>query len=115
MYHEVVILVENIDRCRYFYREVLKLEHLIADSSSLVVFALGENASLVLEHCPEKFMEHASGAVRFAIGCDDIAALADRMKKESVVLSPSFERLGKNCFRACDPEGNPFLVVENTR
>ena len=112
MYHEVIVLVENIDRCRYFYREVLKLEEVVLDSSSHVVFALNENSVLVLEHCPEKFMEHASGAVRFAIGCSDIAGVVASMQKEELPLSPSFERLGRTCYRGCDPEGNPFLLVD---
>lgn len=110
MSHEIVILVENIDVCRYFYREVLRVGELIADSNNRVVFAIGENAFLVLEKSAVNFMEHASGAVRMAFECDDVAALEARMIKDGSRLSDSFERLGRSCYRGCDPEGNPFFV-----
>ncbi len=110
MRHEIIVIVENIDSCRYFYREVLQIGGTVVDSNNRVVFALDENASLVLEKSSAKYMEHASCAVRFAWECDDIAALEKRLIQDGSRLSDGFERLGKTCYRGCDPEGNPFFV-----
>lgn len=111
MSHEIIILVENLDASRYFYREVLQVGPVILDSNSAVVFGLAPGLVLVLERCADGYMEHASGAVRFALECADVEALAERMKKDGGTLSDPFERLGRTCCRGCDPEGNPFLVI----
>ena len=74
------------------------------------VFALDENTDLVLEKNGGKYLEHASGAVRFAFQCSDIPALNERLKKDGVPLSDGFERLGKTCYRGNDPDGNVFYV-----
>ena len=107
---EIVILAENIDVCRYFYREVLHIGTPVVDSNNRVVFALDENSSLVLEKSAAKYMEHASSAVRFAFECSSISELESRMVKDGSRLSDGFERLGRTCYRGCDPEGNPFFV-----
>ena len=110
MHNEIVILVENLDVCRYFYREVLQIGQITWDSNYHVVFALDENTDLVLEKNGGKYLEHASGAVRFAFQCSDSPALNERLKKDGVPLSDGFERLGKTCYRGNDPDGNVFYV-----
>lgn len=112
MYHDITVLVENLDVCRYFYREVLQLGEPFMDSNHTVVFRLGEEAFLVLEKCAGKFLEHTSSATRFTLSCPDLNALAEKMKKDAVELSDEFIRLGKTARRGFDPEGNIFIAVQ---
>ena len=111
MYHEIVIQTGNIDACRYFYREILQLGEVVTDSNHYVMFQLTEHTALVLENCSAKYLEHASGAVHFAFECDNVPALAERLKKDAVALSDPFERMGRTCYRGCDPDGNAFIVI----
>lgn len=110
MRHEIIVQVENIDVCRYFYREILQIGPMILDSNSHVVFTVDENCDLVLEKNTGKYLEHASGAVHFAFHCNDIQALEERLKKDGLPLSDRFERLGKVYRRGSDPEGNVFYM-----
>ena len=69
---EIVLLVENIDICRYFYRETLGLGEPEMDSNFEVIFRLNESTVLVLEQCDAKYLEHSSSACRFALNISDI-------------------------------------------
>lgn len=111
MSYQIVVLVENLDASRYFYREVLKLGPVTLDSNYRVVFELSSDLSLVLEKCTVGFMEHASGATRFAFECEDVPALDERLKKDGCALSDPFEFLGRTAYRGNDPDGNVFLVI----
>lgn len=111
MAYQIVILAENLDASRYFYREVLRLGPVVTDSNYHVVFALTPELSLVLEKCTDRYAEHASSAIRFSFECEDVPALTERIKKDGGTLSDSFEWMGHTCFRGADPEGNPFLVI----
>ena len=112
MYHEIIIQTENIDVSRYFYREILQIGEVVLDSNHCVVFKLDDSSLLVLESCQVKYLEHASGAVHLAFECNDVPELAQRLKKEAVPLSDSFERMGKICYRGSDPDGNAFIVIQ---
>lgn len=111
MTYQIVVLVENFDASRYFYREVLQLGPVTLDSNYRVVFELSPDLSLVLEKCTAAFMEHASGATRFAFECEDVPALAERLKKDGCALSDPFEWLGRTAYRGSDLDGNVFLVI----
>ena len=110
---EIVLLVENIDICRYFYREVLGLGEPVQDGNFQTVFELNEFTSLVLEKCELPFMTHASSACRFTLISDDLAGIQERMQKNGTPLSAGFSRMGDDIFRGKDPEGNCFQVVSN--
>ncbi|MBQ9803457.1 MAG: VOC family protein [Lentisphaeria bacterium] len=112
MYHEIVIQTGNLDTCRYFYREILQLGEVIMDSNSFVMFKLTDQTMLTLEACSARYLEHASGAVHFAFECCDVPALAERLKKDAVALSDPFDRMGRTCYRGCDPDGNAFIVIQ---
>ena len=112
MAYQIIILAENLDTCRYFYRETLGIGPVIADSNYRVVFALTPELSLVLEKCTVRYPEHASAATRFAFECDDVPALKARLEKDGGTLSDPFEWLGRTAFRGSDPEGNVFIVIQ---
>ncbi|MBE6355711.1 MAG: hypothetical protein E7058_01200 [Lentisphaerae bacterium] len=107
---EIVLLVENIDICRYFYREVLGLGEPVIDSNFQTVFVLNESAALVLEKCELPYMAHASASCRFALETTDLAALQERMQKNGTPLSTGFSRMDKDVYCGSDPEGNVFLI-----
>ena len=111
MSYQIVILVENLDASRYFYREVLQLGPVTLDSNYRVVFELSPDLALVLEKCTAGFMEHASGATRFAFECGDVPSLAERLRKDGGELSDPFEWLGRTAYRGSDPDGNVFIVI----
>ena len=108
---EIVLLVENIDICRYFYRETLGLGEPEMDSNFEVIFRLNESTVLVLEQCDAKYLEHSSSACRFALNISDFEVLKLRMQKNGTPLTEEFTRYGKKAFRGIDPEGNVFNVM----
>ena len=107
---EIVILAENIDVCRYFYREVFGLGEPVTDSNFKTVFVLNESTSLVLEKCELPYMSHAAGACRFTVEVSDFAAFEKRMQKNGTPLSTGFSRMGRELYYGSDPEGNIFQV-----
>ncbi|MBE6378855.1 MAG: VOC family protein [Lentisphaerae bacterium] len=108
---EIVILAENIDVCRYFYRETLGLGEPVQDSAFQVIFPLNAHTRLVLEKCPLAYMEHASSACRFTLVADDLEKFVSRLETEGVVLSDGFDRSGRKILCAVDPEGNVFQIT----
>ena len=108
---EIVILVENIDVCRYFYRETLGLGEPLQDSSFQVIFKLNENTGLVLEKCEMPYLEHASGACRFSLLPEDGIKSVDRLKDNGVMIEDGFDVSGRKVYRAADPEGNIFQIT----
>ena len=107
---EIVLLVENIDVCRYFYREVFGLGEPVCDSNFQTVFVLNEFTSLVLERCELPYLEHASGACRFTVEVADFTAFSERMQKNGTPLSAGFSRMDNDLYCGSDPEGNLFQV-----
>lgn len=108
---EIVILVENIDVCRYFYRESLGLGEPILDSSFQVIFALGEASRLVLEKCAMPYLEHASSACRFTICPDEPKHFIGSLQKNGISLNDGFDRSGRKILYGSDPEGNVFQIL----
>lgn len=107
---EIILMTENIDVCRYFYREVVGLGEPELDSCQQVIFRLGKEAVLVLEKSELPCMGHASCACRFALGVKDIEALEKRMQQYGSPMRDGFGRLGRVVRRGSDPEGNLFQV-----
>ena len=110
MHCDIILLVDNLDVCRYFYREVVGFGEPEQDSNFQVVFRLNEKTSLVLEKCSSPWLEHASGACRFALEVDDLGSLMDRMQKNGTPLADGFSRFGRSAYQGIDPEGNVFLI-----
>ena len=106
-----VILVENLDVCRYFYRNTLGLGEPVIDSNYAVAFPLADGAMLILEKVSVNFMEHASGAIRLVFHVDDLDAFAGRLAGEGVVVEKAFSCFYENALRISDPEGNVILLV----
>ena len=108
---EIVLLVENIDVCRYFYREIIQLDKVILDSNFQTVFQLDENCTLRLEKCELPHLEHLSGACSFSLAVKDLPGLEERMRKNGTPLVKSFSRFGETLYRVRDPEDNFFWVT----
>jgi catechol-2,3-dioxygenase len=108
---EIVILAENIDVCRYFYRETLGLGEPVQDSAFQVIFSLNPHTRLVLEKCPLPYLEHASSACRFTVIADDLETFISRLEKNGVALNDGFDRSGRKAYCGIDPEGNAFQVI----
>ena len=107
---EIVILAENLDVCRYFYRETLGLGEPVADSAFQVIFALNPHTRLVLEKCPLPYLEHLSSACRFTIVADDLTKCISRLEKNAVAVNEGFDSSGCKVYYAVDPEGNVFQL-----
>ena len=111
MRHEIIILVNSLEKCRYFYRETLKLGEPFTDSSELAEFKIGENATLVLEESKLPSLEHASSAIAWALETDEFETICDSLRKLGAASGDEFIRKGRRAQRACDPEGNPFILT----
>ena len=107
---EIILMTENIDVCRYFYREVVGLGEPELDSCQQVVFRLNEKSVLVLEKSELPCMEHSNCSIRFALEIKDLPAMEQRMKEYGLAMSDGFGRLGRAVRRGIDPEGNIFQV-----
>ena len=112
MKHEIVISVNSMEQCRYFYRETLKLGEPLVDSLELCVFKLDDNGALVLEETKAAYLEHASTAVFWSLETSDFDDICADLEKNSLVAGEEYIRLGKRTRKICDPEGNPLLLVD---
>jgi hypothetical protein len=109
---EIVLLVENLDICRYFYRNTLKLGEPVTDSNFQVEFMLNSGTFLVLEKCTLPYLEHASSACCFTLEVDGLAGLAEHLENECCTVEEAYRSGGKKDFRVFDPEGNKILLSE---
>lgn len=110
MRSEIILLAENIDLLRYFYREVIGLNEVIIDSNDFVEFQLSADSSLILEKCQFPYTEHTSSACRFAIEVNDIDRIKQSMDNDRTPLTENFSHSGRYSLRGCDPEGNIFIL-----
>ena len=67
MQQQIIILVNSLEQCRYFYRETLKLGEPVTDSSELAIFKLDSGTTLILEKCEAKYLEHSSSALSWSV------------------------------------------------
>ena len=111
MRHEIIILVNSLEKCRYFYRETLKLGEPFTDSSELAEFKIGEDAFLTLEESQLPALEHASSATSWALETEYFEEICDSLKKLGATTGDEFIRKGRRAQRSFDPEGNPFILV----
>lgn len=109
----VVIKVENLNVCRTFYRDILRLGPPVMDSNFWVEFKLKDKASLLLEEASagEKL---PTGRGRIGWMCE-VEDFDDTMKilkeKGHEPVADEEERGGKKVLPFCDPEGNLFYLV----
>ena len=102
----VIVKVNNIDICRSFYRDVLKLGEPILDSTFRVVFKRG-NALLILDCCKAKYLEHSSSSVNLLLGCDDVDAVRNSLSENGYNPVPYETPNPQMLFYSCsDPENN---------
>ena len=111
MRSEIILLVENIDICRYFYRHTLGLGEPILDSTYMCAFALDDETFLVLEKSSASFMEHAASACRFALHFEDMDSVIERLKSAGENPVEAFTRFNQSAYRISDPEGNIILLI----
>ena len=112
MKHEIVILVNSLDQCRYFYRETLRLGEPSLDSLELCLFDLGDEASLILEETAAPYLEHSSTAISWSLETTDFDAICADLEKAGMLTGEEYIRLGKRIRKICDPEGNPLLLID---
>ena len=109
---EIVLLVENLDICRYFYRSTLKLGEPVFDSNFQVEFLLNRDTLLVLEKCTSPYLEHSSSACSFMLEVNDLPELIKHLERECCPVDEAFRTGGKKAFRVSDPEGNKVLLCQ---
>ena len=111
MKHEIIIKVNSLEKCRYFYRENLKLGEPVTDSSELAEFKIGDNVSLVLEEFQAPYLEHTSSAVGWLLETDDFDTICASLKELGALSGDEFIRKGRRAQLVCDPEGNPLILA----
>lgn len=111
MKHEILILINSLDACRYFYRETLQLGEPVTDSSELAEFKLGENVSLVLEETLAQYLEHTSGATSWVLETENFDSICESLEKLGMLSGDEFIRKGRRARKAHDPEGNCFIIT----
>ena len=104
---EIVIRVRDLDGCRIFYRDVLRLGDPVSDSGFNSTFVLNDGAMLTLEKSDAPFLEHASAATVWRFAVDDFREFKARLADCGCDL---VEDPCGGSWRGSDPEGNVFLV-----
>lgn len=111
MSSQIIIRVNDLDSCRYFYRQVLGLGEPYCDTTFGCCFNLDENLILILQKCALPYLEHASSATTWGFFCSDPEALVQRMQQNDTPLGDIEECFGRKCYRCIDPEGNCFFAI----
>lgn len=115
MHCNITVLVENINICRYFYREILFQTEPVLDSNFQVIFPINNETSLILESSPGPKFEHSACACRIELAVDDLQSLKERMLKNGAPLTEAFSRSHSPFYHGYDPEGNLLCFYESDR
>ena len=111
MHHEIIIAVNDLALCRFFYREIVLLGEPVADSCDNVIFDLGGTNYLMLCRTGATFLEHTSSAVSFAIEHPEFAKIKNKLIEQQYPVVDCGRKAGRESFRTNDPEGNPVLLL----
>ena len=108
----IIIKVRNLERCRNFYRDVLRLGNPVTDSNFRCEFSLGSGMRLVL--CKAREEEQLAETTRSAVWLvpEDPAFQLDLLASYGCL--PGADELNLlypnvKCYR--DPENNPVYIV----
>jgi ADP-ribosylglycohydrolase/catechol 2,3-dioxygenase-like lactoylglutathione lyase family enzyme len=112
----VKLIVQNLEKSRWFYREVLGLK-VTRESKTLVNF--GGIISLISREHVGEFESSNVGAFQtqsiLCIECSNIAAYHDQIKSFiEARVSPIQDKSGRKAFRCFDLDGNVIEVFEST-
>ncbi|OGV53643.1 MAG: hypothetical protein A2X49_06220 [Lentisphaerae bacterium GWF2_52_8] len=111
-FYGIIIKVENLDRCRSFYRDILGLGAPVLDSNFWVEFKLSGEVSLALEKAQsEEKMPISRGRISWICRVESLEEVINRLDQYG--FQPLYEeesRLDFKMYVFCDPEGNPFYV-----
>ncbi len=113
MGHQVtyILRVSNLDLCRGFYRNLLKLGNPVTDSAFWVEFAVVEGFNLVLQHSSAPFLEHMAAAGSLMFKVDDIEAVVMEMKEHGYEVTPEEIEFHDGVhYRCLDPENNVIFL-----
>ncbi len=106
----VIVRVQNLDLCRYFYQAIIGLGDPIVNSSFWVEFKASEDSSLILEQCSSaEKVEPQNVSWKFLI--PDIVTLKERLIDygcETPLEVREFN--GETLMGFRDPEGNYFYI-----
>lgn len=111
MQQQIIILVNSLEQCRYFYRETLKLGEPATDSSETAIFKLDTSTSLVLEKCEANYLEHSSSAVSWSVEVDGFDEISAELEKNGYTTGEEFIRFGRRTRKIHDPESNPLYIT----
>jgi predicted enzyme related to lactoylglutathione lyase len=107
----IIIKVKNIDICRSFYRDVLKLGEPVMDSSFWVEFQTPNGFTLALEKSAARFLEHENSATAWICQVDNIEEARIRLRNHGFKVSIAKTlKMGETLFRCKDPENNVFYI-----
>ena len=114
--HGVVIKVENLNICRAFYRDVLRLGPPVIDSNFWVEFKLNGNSFLLLEEVAKgEKLPVCRGRISWLCKVDDFDDVVSSLKHcGHEPTGKEEERGGIKVLSFFDPEGNPFYIVADS-
>lgn len=112
MRSETNIQVNDLESCRYFYRELLALGEPVIDSCAFTVFQLSEEALLALEKSDACYLEHASCATALTLYVENFEERCSILKKNGSLSGEEFTHLGRRARFVSDPEGNIIIIAE---
>ena len=111
----VTIKVENLAVCRSFYRDILRLGPPVMDSNFWVEFKMKNGISLMLDEAEQsEKLPISRGRIAWMCEIKDFDKTVELLKEKGHEPLSQEEQVGdKRVIPFCDPEGNPFYLVQD--
>ncbi len=107
----LVLKIRDMNRCRYFYRDVLGLGDPLLESRQWTEFSLGQGATICLDSSDAALPKaNETDAVCWLLRTDSPAALLERLSRAGYEPLRKREIVGYRLYLFRDPEDNPFYV-----
>lgn len=110
---EIVIQVNDLEQCRYFYREMLALGEPVIDSCETAVFQVSPETTLVLKKSCARYLEHTSSAVSWTLVTGDFDKLCAELEEHGHLSGEEFRHFGLRARYVLDPEENVLILARS--
>ncbi len=106
----IVVRVKDLDVCRHFYGNILRLGSPVVDSNIWVEYLLPDSGILALEKIDGK-ADSKQGNIAWFFQVDNVETFLHRLKDHGYTPEEEMEEsLGFKLYKFHDPENNPFMI-----
>ena len=107
----VLLRVQNLDRERIFYRDLLRLGAPVTDSGFWIEFQTPGGSRIILERSEAPYLEHESSATTLVLAHPECEAIRAVLAEQGFTITAAPRvHPGEPFYRGQDPEGNVFYL-----